>query len=91
MVAFSVPDLNQVAESVKTGLWVGDCFIFTTSGAYSLVSFLFHTGNRLNYYVGGEVVTLAHLDKFVFHLSHLSISYVLFSVGMPCPTLCAAL
>ena len=36
---------------VKTGLWVGDCFIYTNAV------------NRLNYYVGGEVVTIAHLDR----------------------------
>ena len=37
-------------EVVKTGQWVGDCFLFTNDGG------------KLNYYVGGEVVTLAHLD-----------------------------
>ena len=45
--------LSEVQESVKTGLWVGDCFIYTNSV------------NRLNYYVGGEIVTIAHLDRFV--------------------------
>lgn len=43
--------LSEVQESVKTGLWVGDCFIYTNSV------------NRLNYYVGGEIVTVAHLDR----------------------------
>lgn len=42
---------NKVTESVKTGLWVGDCFIYTNSV------------NRLNYYVGGEIVTVSHLDR----------------------------
>ena len=32
-------------------IWVGDCFIYTNSV------------NRLNYYVGGEIVTVAHLDR----------------------------
>ena len=41
----------KVTESVKTGLWVGDCFIYTNSV------------NRLNYYVGGEIVTVSHLDR----------------------------
>ena len=36
---------------VKTGKWVGDCFIYTNSV------------NRLNYYVGGEIVTISHLDR----------------------------
>ena len=40
---------NKVTESVKTGLWVGDCFIYTNSV------------NRLNYYVGGEIVTVLTL------------------------------
>lgn len=38
---------------MKTGIWVGDCFIYTNAV------------NRLNYYVGGEIVTIAHLDRFV--------------------------
>ena len=38
--------LGEVEEVVKTGCWVGDCFIYTNSV------------NRLNYYVGGELVTI---------------------------------
>lgn len=49
--AFDV--ISEVQEAVKTGLWVGDCFIYTNSV------------NRLNYYVGGEIVTVAHLDRYV--------------------------
>ncbi len=43
--------LNEIGECVKTGLWVGDCFIYTNSL------------NRLNYYVGGEICTVSHLDR----------------------------
>lgn len=43
--------LGEVPEVVKTGLWVGDCFIYTSSV------------NRLNYYVGGEIITIAHMDR----------------------------
>jgi len=43
--------LSDIQETVKTGCWVGDCFIYTNSV------------NRLNYYVGGEIVTIAHLDR----------------------------
>jgi len=43
--------LSDIAETVRTGCWVGDCFIYTNSV------------NRLNYYVGGEIVTIAHLDR----------------------------
>lgn len=45
-------------ESVKTGLWVGDCFIYTNSV------------NRINYYVGGETVTIAHLDHTMYLLGY---------------------
>jgi len=44
---------------VKTGLWVGDCFIYTNSV------------NRLNYYVGGEIVTVAHLDRTMYLLGYI--------------------
>nr|CAG4646053.1 EOG090X01FO [Macrothrix elegans] len=51
--------LSEVQESVKTGLWVGDCFIYTNSV------------NRLNYYVGGEIVTVAHLDRVMYLLGYI--------------------
>src|SRR5688572_798886 len=38
---------KDVPEKVRTGHFVGDCFIYTNSAG------------RLNYYVGGEVITLA--------------------------------
>ena len=49
--------IGEIEETVKTGCWVGDCFIYTNSV------------NRLNYYVGGEIVTIAHLDRQV-SMSH---------------------
>merc|ERR1712112_265529 len=55
--AFDV--LGEVGESVKTGLWVGDCFIYTNSV------------NRLNYYVGGEIVTISHLDRTMYLLGYI--------------------
>lgn len=54
--AFNV--LGEVAESVRTGLWVGDCFIYTNAV------------NRINYYVGGELVTVAHLDRPLYLLGY---------------------
>lgn len=45
--------LSEIPEIVKTGIWVGDCFIYTNSL------------NRINYYVGGEIVTISHLDRSV--------------------------
>uniref|UniRef100_A0A4W3JBD5 Coatomer subunit beta' n=1 Tax=Callorhinchus milii TaxID=7868 RepID=A0A4W3JBD5_CALMI len=55
--AFEV--LGEIQEIVKTGLWVGDCFIYTSSV------------NRLNYYVGGEIVTIAHLDRTMYLLGYI--------------------
>lgn len=54
--AFDV--LGEVNESVKTGLWVGDCFIYTNSV------------NRIQYYVGGEIVTVSHLDRTMYLLGY---------------------
>ena len=48
---FLLQVVGEIEETVKTGVWVGDCFIYTNSV------------NRLNYYVGGEIVTVAHLDR----------------------------
>lgn len=56
--AFEV--LHEVSERVRSGLWVGDCFIYTSAG------------NRLNYCVGSEVVTVAHLDRTMYPLGYLS-------------------
>lgn len=54
--AFQV--LGEVNETVRTGLWVGDCFIYTNAV------------NRINYYVGGELVTIAHLDRPLYVLGY---------------------
>ncbi|KAI4501304.1 hypothetical protein M0802_003677 [Mischocyttarus mexicanus] len=48
----------EMTEIVKTGLWVGDCFIYTNSV------------NRINYFVGGEVVTVFHLDRPMYLLGY---------------------
>lgn len=50
--------MGEVNEQVKTGLWVGDCFIYTNSV------------NRINYYVGGEIVTVSHLDRTMYLLGY---------------------
>lgn len=55
--AFDV--LGEVQECVKTGVWVGDCFIYTNGV------------NRLNYYVGGEIVTISHLDRTMYLLGYI--------------------
>ena len=47
-----------VSVTVMTRLWLGNCLINTNSVT------------RLNYYVGGEIVTVAHLDRTMFLLGH---------------------
>jgi coatomer subunit beta' len=56
----SLRSQHETAEKVRNGMWVGDVFLYT-NGA-----------NRLNYYVGGEVMTLAHLDRHMYLLGYLS-------------------
>lgn len=51
--------IHQVQESVQTGRWVGDCFVYTNSNA------------RLNYAVGAEVSTLVHMDRPMYLLGYL--------------------
>eukprot|EP00775_Hariotina_reticulata_P003983 gene3983-4236_t len=50
----------EVPEKIRTGLWVGDCFIYNNAAW------------RLNYCVGGEVTTLFHLDKPMYLLGYLA-------------------
>ncbi|KAI3827535.1 hypothetical protein L1987_01612 [Smallanthus sonchifolius] len=43
--------LSEVSERVRTGLWVGDCFIYNNSSS------------RLNYCVGGEGVEENEIEE----------------------------
>ncbi|KAK1282559.1 Coatomer subunit beta'-2 [Acorus calamus] len=52
--------LHETNERVRTGLWVGDCFIYNNSSW------------RLNYCVGGEVTTMFHLDRPMYLLGYLA-------------------
>ena len=45
--------------SVRTGEWVGDCFIYTNST------------NRLNYLVGDQTYTISHFDQPMYILKYL--------------------
>lgn len=45
--------------SVRTGEWVGDCFIYTNST------------NRLNYLVGDQTYTVSHFDKSMYILGYI--------------------
>ena len=45
--------------SVRTGEWIGDCFIYTNST------------NRLNYLVGDQTYTVSHFDKPMYILGYI--------------------
>lgn len=51
-----VVDIN---ETVRTGEWVGDCFIYTNST------------NRLNYLVGDQTYTISHFDSPMYLLGYI--------------------
>ncbi|KAH6561149.1 hypothetical protein BASA50_004064 [Batrachochytrium salamandrivorans] len=51
--------VTEIAESVRTGIWVGDCFIYTNAA------------NRLNYVVGGQVSTVSHFDTSMYLLGYI--------------------
>ena len=55
--AFEV--VTDINESVRTGQWVGDCFIYTNSA------------NRLNYLVGDQTYTVSHFDQPMYLLGYL--------------------
>lgn len=55
--AFEV--VTDINESVRTGQWVGDCFIYTNST------------NRLNYLVGDQTYTISHFDQQMYLLGYL--------------------
>lgn len=55
--AFEV--IADVSENVKSGKWVGDCFIYSNSM------------NRVNYLVGNQVYTISHFDSNVYVLGYI--------------------
>lgn len=55
--AFDV--IADISEVVRTGLWIADCFVYTS------------TDEKLNYFVGGEIITIAHLDRPMYLLGYL--------------------
>lgn len=55
--AFEV--VTDIQESIRTGEWVGDCFIYTNST------------NRMNYLVGDQTYTIAHFDQPMYLLGYL--------------------
>lgn len=55
--AFEV--ITDINEGVRTGEWVGDCFLFTNST------------NRLNYLVGDQTYTVSHFDQPMYILGYI--------------------
>jgi len=50
--------LHELPEKVRGGVWAGDCFVYVNGS------------NRLNYCVGGELFTIAHLDRQMYLLGY---------------------
>jgi coatomer subunit beta' len=53
------PFTTLTPSSVRTGEWVGDCFIYTNST------------NRLNYLVGDQTYTISHFDQPMYLLGYI--------------------
>lgn len=51
--------VTDIQEAVRTGEWVGDCFVYTNST------------NRLNYLVGDQTYTIAHFDQGMYLLGYI--------------------
>lgn len=58
-VEAAVDLVASISEEVRTGEWVGDCFIYTNST------------NRLNYLVGDQTYTISHFDQPMYILGYL--------------------
>lgn len=50
----------MMCYSVRTGQWIGDCFVYTNST------------NRLNYLVGDQTYTISHFDQPYYVLGYLT-------------------
>ncbi|GAO47266.1 hypothetical protein G7K_1476-t1 [Saitoella complicata NRRL Y-17804] len=55
--AFEV--IAEVSEAVRSGEWIGDCFVYT------------NTANRLNYLVGDQTHTISHFDSGMYMLGYI--------------------
>lgn len=58
-VEAAIEHVATINETVRTGEWVGDCFIYTNST------------NRLNYLVGDQSYTVSHFDQGMYVLGYL--------------------
>lgn len=55
----SLEVVADIPEFVKSGIWVNDCFVYTNQD------------DKLNYFVGGEIVTIALLERPMYLLGYL--------------------
>lgn len=51
--------VTEVNEVVRTGEWIGDCFVYTNAT------------NRLNYLVGDQTYTISHFDSPMYILGYI--------------------
>lgn len=51
--------ITTINENVRTGRWVGDCFVYTNSA------------NRMNYLVGDQTYTISHFDSGMYMLGYI--------------------
>ncbi|KAJ5666245.1 uncharacterized protein N7477_008693 [Penicillium maclennaniae] len=58
-VEAAMEHVATINESVRTGEWVGDCFIYTNST------------NRLNYLVGDQTYTISHFDQPMYCIGYI--------------------
>lgn len=49
----------EISDNVKSGCWIGDCFIYVTAT------------NRLNYLIGSQVNTISHFDTSKYLLGYM--------------------
>ncbi|KAJ5599633.1 hypothetical protein N7450_000700 [Penicillium hetheringtonii] len=59
-VEAAIEHIATINETVRTGEWVGDSFIYTNST------------NRLNYLVGDQTYTISHFDQPMYLLGYLA-------------------
>ena len=57
--SFDVLYTLPTSESILSGKFIGDVFVYTTAST-----------NRLNYFVGGEVINLGHFDRKFYILGY---------------------
>lgn len=67
--AFDVLYTLPTSEAIVSGKFIGDVFVYTTG-----------TTNRLNYFVGGEVINLSHFDRKYYIIGYKAVDGKLFLI-----------